>query len=160
MPSLGEELKQQSFRSDGHKVLLSVLRTADLIKLWLLGELKEKGFTLGHYNVLRILRGSPGGLPTLEIMERMIEYSPGITRLLDRLEKEQMVRRTRPDTDRRLVICEITNEGISYLNYLDPRIDAVHEKCVAKMTDEESYILIDLLERIRDQATPEVPMMH
>jgi DNA-binding MarR family transcriptional regulator len=49
-----------------------------------------------QYNVLRILRGAGGnGLPTLSIVERMIENAPGITRLIDRLEKKGLVRRVR-----------------------------------------------------------------
>ena len=40
-----------------------------------------------QYNVLRILRGAePEGLPTLTIAERVIERTPGITRMVDRLD--------------------------------------------------------------------------
>ena len=44
---------------------------------------KAADITLAQYNVLRILRGAgEAGLPTLEIGQRMVEQTPGITRLL------------------------------------------------------------------------------
>jgi hypothetical protein len=56
----------------------------------LAGVVEPHGVTLQQYNVLRILRGAgEGGLPTLEIAQRMIEHAPGITRLLDRLERKR-----------------------------------------------------------------------
>src|ERR1700722_19361616 len=55
-----------------------------------------------------LARRRPGGLPTLDIAERMIEQAPGITRLLDRLEGKKLVRRERPSDNRRQVLCFIT----------------------------------------------------
>jgi len=52
------------------------------------------------------LRGAGDrGLPTLEIAERMIESTPGTTRLIDRLETKKLVSRERCLTDRRQVFC-------------------------------------------------------
>ena len=71
-----------------------------------------RGITLQQYNVLRILRGAgAAGLPTLDIAARMIEKSPGITRLLDRLEARRLVRRVRCPEDRRQVLCYATAEA-------------------------------------------------
>src|SRR5919202_6306910 len=53
--------------------------------------------TAQQYNVLRILRGAgPEGLPTLTIADRMIERTPGITRIVDRLESNGLVVREIP----------------------------------------------------------------
>src|SRR5512140_3127714 len=49
-----------------------------------------------QYNVLRILKGvHPEGHPRCEIMHRMVERAPDITRLIDRLEKQGLVLRDR-----------------------------------------------------------------
>src|SRR3982751_3077611 len=59
-----------------------------------------------QYNVLRILRGAePDGLPTLAIAERVIEKTPGITRMIDRLEAKALVSREIRSHDRRCVYC-------------------------------------------------------
>ena len=63
---------------------VALLRAADGVRRRMAGVLADAGLTLQQYNVLRILRGArPDPLPTLEIADRMIERTPGITRLLD-----------------------------------------------------------------------------
>ena len=95
---------------------VSLMRTSDLIRRAVAVVIDAQGITLQQYNVLRILRGAGGeGLPTLEIAERMIEQTPGITRLLDRLEAKALVGRERCPTDRRQVTCRISREGMMRL---------------------------------------------
>ena len=60
------------------------------------------GLSLKQHNVLRILRRAANeGLPTLEVAARMIEQAPAITRLLDKLEAQGLIRRERSRKDRR-----------------------------------------------------------
>jgi hypothetical protein len=57
----------------------------------------QHGITSQQYSVLRILRrAGPDGLPTLGIVESVIEQTPGMTRLQDRLEANKLERRERP----------------------------------------------------------------
>ena len=73
--------------------------------------LKAEELSSTQYNVLRILRGAPEGLPCGEIGNRMITRDPDITRLLDRLEKRGLVSRCRETKDRRMVLTRITDKG-------------------------------------------------
>jgi len=84
-----------------------LLRAADKLRTFFETICVPFDITNQQYNVLRILRGAePEGLPTLTIAERMIERTPGITRMIDRLEaKGLVVREIRPD-DRRCVHAE------------------------------------------------------
>jgi DNA-binding MarR family transcriptional regulator len=68
-------------------VYLEIVRTADSLTRKLAYLLKSEDLSSTQYNVLRILRGAPEGLPCGEIGSRMITRDPDITRLLDRLEK-------------------------------------------------------------------------
>ena len=91
---------------------MTLLRTADLARRALGAVVEEHAITPQQYNVLRILRGAgASGLPTLEIADRMIEESPGITRLLDRLEAKGLVRRERCPHDRRQVLLHDRRAG-------------------------------------------------
>jgi DNA-binding MarR family transcriptional regulator len=87
--------------------------------------LKNHGeLTLHQYNVLRILRGShPTGLPSGEIANRMIARDPDITRLVDRLERRDLVTRVRSHQDRRVVEVTITEKGLKLLRDLDRHVD-------------------------------------
>src|ERR1700750_2732984 len=94
------------FHSREQEATLGLLRTAAAIKRSLAQVIEPHGITPQQYNVLRILRGAGAeGIPTLTIGERMIEQTPGVTRLLDRLEAKGLVARCRGEDDRRQVLC-------------------------------------------------------
>ncbi|HVS04183.1 MAG TPA: MarR family transcriptional regulator [Thermoanaerobaculia bacterium] len=126
--------------------VLAVLRAADRIRQRVTAALEPHDLTSQQYNVLRILRGARGErLPTLEIAARMIERSPGITRLLDRLEEKGLVARQRCRQDRRQVLCEITPQGLELLRQLDEPIDRVDEASVSALGESERLRLVELL---------------
>ena len=127
-----------------------MLRTADSILRRVTATLAPHGITSQQYNVLRILRGAhPEPLPTLEVGARMIEQTPGVTRLLDRLERLGYVRRERGAMDRRLVECHVTDAGLALLAALDAPIDAVNRAAVAALDASERRALVTLLARLR-----------
>src|SRR6266480_3753059 len=94
---------------------LDLLRTCDLLSRGLIAVLKTEDLSATQYNVLRILRGAPEGLPCGEVANRMITKDPDITRLLDRLEKRGLISRSREVKDRRTVTARITAAGLKLL---------------------------------------------
>src|ERR1700741_3922379 len=98
---------------------LELLRTTDQLSRRLVPLLKAEELSPTQYNVLRILRGAPEGLPCGEIGQRMITRDPDITRLLDRLEKRTLIARWRDSQDRRMVLARITPQGLKMLGRLD-----------------------------------------
>ena len=149
--SVLEEIKQtRPFRSRGQEAAVAILLTADVVRRYVTAILEPQDVTLQQYNVLRILRGShPDPLPTLEIGNRLIEQTPGITRLLDRLEEKGLVRRERCKADRRMVHCWITPAGLALLEALDLPIEEADALCHAGLSETEVDNLIDALAGIR-----------
>ncbi len=149
--SLKEEIRQNlPFRSPGQEARLALMRTVDDLEHRSALILQPAGITHQQYNVLRILRGAaPEGLPTLAIAERMIERTPGITRLVDRLLKKGWVERQRSASDRRQVVCHITDRGLELLAQLDGPINREDDIALAMLSEDEQRLLIDLLARIR-----------
>ena len=119
--ALQTELRQRKpFLSPAHEAVVGLMRTADLIRRHATAMVEPHGITPQQFNVLRILRGAADtGLPTLEVAERMIEQTPGVTRLLDRLEGKELVRRQRCPKDRRQHLCWITAKGLALLENID-----------------------------------------
>ena len=152
---LQDEIKQSvPFRSPSQEAMLGLFRTADILRRASSKVMEDYGLTLQQYNVLRILRGSGGkGLPTLTIAERMVERTPGITRLIDRLLKKGLVERERPPGDRRQVLCRITDEGLDLLEKLEPPVNELDDRCLAMLDHVEKQTLIGLLDRIREAYT-------
>ena len=107
---------------------LDLLRTCDLLSRGPAKLLKSEDLSPTQYNVLRILRGSPEGLPCGEIGNRMITRDPDITRLLDRLEKRELISRCRETKDRRMVMTRITAGGLKLLARLDDAVQDLHRQ--------------------------------
>jgi DNA-binding MarR family transcriptional regulator len=151
------ELRQgRPFRSLEQEALLNILRTADALRHRLALVVAPEGITLQHYNVLRILRGAgPGGLPTLEIAQRMVERSPGITRLVDKLEALGLVQRNRPSDARRCVYCTITPQGLAALERLDQPVDSWTSRHLGRLGEQRLEAVIRILEDIRRELGPE-----
>lgn len=148
---LQEELQQtRPFRSPRHEAMLSVMKTADVVRRRIAGLLDSYDVTMQQYNVMRILRGAgPKGIPTLSIAERLIEETPGITRLLDRMEKRGWVERIRCDRDRRVVYAVITTEGMRLLADIDGPITEFEAEALPHLSEAEVETLIELLARVR-----------
>jgi DNA-binding MarR family transcriptional regulator len=139
------------FRSRRQEAMVGLLLTAEAVR-WPVQDLlsTHEDLTLQQYNVLRILRGAGSkGLPTLEVGARMIERTPGITRLLDRMEQKGLVVRTRSPEDRRQVICRITELGSGLLKKLDRPVDALDDATMGGLDEREIGELIQLLDKVR-----------
>ena len=152
MPSkIQAEIKQtRPFASSRQEALVALLRTTDRVKRHMAGVLAGQNVTMQQYNVLRILRGArPNGLPTMEIRERMLEVAPGITRLVDRLDKRELVERCPLAADRRCVVCRITDSGLDLLANLDGEVALRDAEALRSLTQAEVQTLINLLDQIR-----------
>jgi DNA-binding MarR family transcriptional regulator len=148
---LQEEIRQRKpFATPAQEAFLGILRTADVLRRYASSIVEPHGVTPQQYNVLRILRGAGNeGLPTLEVADRMIEQTPGVTRLLDRLEVKELVRRQRCSKDRRQHLCWITTKGLALLQKLDAPTMRAHAEKVKGINEADLQTLIRLLDAVR-----------
>jgi DNA-binding MarR family transcriptional regulator len=137
--------------SSEEAAFLDLLRTTDMLSRGLVTILKPEDLSSTQYNVLRILRGAPEGLPCGEIAKRMITRDPDITRLLDRLEKRGLISRSREARDRRTVMARITGAGLKLLARLDEPVQAAHRKQLGHLARGRLRLLTDLLREARSQ---------
>ena len=151
MSRLQEELKQRKpFQSVAQEALLGLMRTTDLVRRQVTAFVEPHGITLQQYNVLRILRGGgKEGVPTLEVAERMVEQTPGITRLLDRLEAKGFIKRERCLKDRRQHLCWITPKSAALLEKLDSPMVQFGEHLMKGLKHDDRQALIRLLDALR-----------
>ena len=151
MPLQTELRQTRPFATPMQEAVVALIRTADLVRRSVGAVVEPHDITVQQYNVLRILRGAgERGLPTLDIAERMIEQTPGITRLIDRLEAKALVARERCTTDRRQVWCRITAGGLALLAKLDEPLTAAGERALRRVTRKEIRQLLELLDRTRE----------
>lgn len=151
MPSrLQAEIKQSKpFRNREHEAILGLLRTAAILDHATDEELRPFGLTHTQFNVLRILRGAgQDGLCGREIGERMITKVPDVPRLLDRLEKAELISRERNSDDRRHVTARITAKGKQLVEAVGD-VSKVEAR-FRRLTPEQLTVLIEALDTIRE----------
>lgn len=151
-PGVKTKDKPRPVGSPEETAFLELLRTTDQLTRRLVPVLKAEELSSNQYNVLRILRGSPAGLPSGEIGSRMITRDPDITRLLDRLEKRALISRSRESQDRRMVMARITQEGLKLLARLDGPVQAAHRQQLGHLGHERMAALCRLLRRARGES--------
>ncbi len=131
------------------RAFIALQKAADKLALQADQLLKSNGLTGAQYNVLRILRGAePQGLACSSIAERMISHDPDMTRLLDRMERRNLITRQRQSDDRRVVKTRITSGGLELLKRLDPTVRELHKRQFAHMMSVRVRTLADLLDEM------------
>ena len=118
--SLEQDIKQEKFESEFHKVAVNLLFTSSWLYNINADRLKAHDITPEQYNVLRILRGShPKALMLAEVTCRMIDKSSNATRLVEKLRLKGLVKREICEGNRRQVDIFITDKGLSILKKVD-----------------------------------------
>lgn len=154
MANLKNELKQKAeFRNLEEETLLNILRTGDRLQIQLARLFRDYDVTEPQYNVLRILRGAKGPLPCLEVAARLVTVVPAITGLLDRLEKAGHIQRVRSESDRRVVLVEITKRGLSLVKDIDKPLTQLQRKLLGHMSRKKLIELSQLLSEARSKCS-------
>ena len=152
--TLREEIRQtRPFQTLEQEAYLNLIRTAAALSDDLEQLLRPIGITPAQYNVLRILKGAePAGLCRNEVRDRMLTRMPDMTRLLDRMEKAELVTRSRGADDRRVVSTRITEKGRRILGETEGRIREEHGRRLGHMSEAQLKTLIELLTLMRSAA--------
>jgi DNA-binding MarR family transcriptional regulator len=153
MPArLRTEIHQEKpFKSPEQEAFLNLQRTADVLMGRMAKVLAGQGVSPTQYNVLRILHGAGDeGLPCGAVAERMITRDPDITRLMDRLEKQGLLTRTRDTRDRRVVVARITDKARRIVSALEEPVEQELKAQLGHLGQTRLRELITLLEAVRE----------
>jgi DNA-binding MarR family transcriptional regulator len=128
----------------------SIIRANQLVSTAVDRALRPLNLTFARYEVLMLLSfSSRGALPVTKVGERLMVHPTGITRLVDKLELEGLVRRQPNPSDRRGTLAHITPTG--------RRLATRASRAVAKirfgidLDDTELEDIIRALTRFRQQ---------
>jgi len=72
---------------------------------------QETGIPMRWYDILVQLEETPEGMPMNALADRILYSKSGFTRVVDRMEEAGLVRRVRPDHDRRSILVVLTVKG-------------------------------------------------
>jgi DNA-binding MarR family transcriptional regulator len=138
--------RAKAVKNHEEEAFLNVIQTAEALMWGVAETLKPAGLTPTQYNILRILRGAgEQGLSCKEATERMVTKDSDVTRLLDRLEQQDLIKRERHGKDRRVVLTFITDKGLKQLEKLDAPMQELHRRQLAHLGKVRLNSLADLL---------------
>ena len=113
------------------------------------------GISQRWYDVLVHLEESPDGIPMNELAERILYSKSGFTRVVDRMEEEGLVRRVRPEHDRRSILVVLTEKGIETMEEgRRYHRDGIERHFSKHLTDADVEALTRALEKVSAHARP------
>lgn len=71
----------------------------------------EMGIAARYFDVLVKLEDAPDGLRMNELADKILYSKSGLTRIVDNMERAGLVRRHRPEDDRRSIFLHLTQKG-------------------------------------------------
>jgi DNA-binding MarR family transcriptional regulator len=149
--SLQEELQMSTLPAPGIQVMLQLMLTREAVVRVQERLFEAHGLTIQQYNVLRIVRGGPTkGHPIYEIERRMIYRFANVTRLVDRLEAQGLLKRVADAKDRRVSRVVISPKGKRLMERLDEPVQAMATQLTSCCDEQECLAMSNWLERLRE----------
>ena len=146
---LNKRLKQVKPLNIEHEAVLNLFLAGNFIRKKIDDVCSKYNITNAQYNVLRILKGNhPDGYPRCEIIPRMIDQAPDVTRIIDNLEKQHLVSRSVSNDDRRLSVTKITSKGLNLIMQMEDEMRSVDKYIIENLTKTEIRQLSEICEKI------------
>ena len=148
MSRIDEEIKT-NFTNDKQRFIPNLMYTSNCLQNLFVDLLKPYGISPQQLNVLRILRGAKAEVTMNSIKDLMVDKSPNLTRLSDKLINKGLIDRRRSDNDRRVVYLMISALGLKLLQKIDD--DGLFTKLdfMNLITEKEAKLMNDILDKIR-----------
>ncbi|HLU51587.1 MAG TPA: MarR family transcriptional regulator [Flavobacteriaceae bacterium] len=142
-------IHQKQFANERERVIVNILYTSSWLTYIQMGVFKKFDISMQQYNVLRILKGKyPKPVSVNMIIERMIDKSSNVSRIVEKLRAKSMVMRSECPKDRRQVDVVLTPTGIDLLTECTKELYIVQTN-TDKLNDTENKELNRLLNKLR-----------
>ena len=116
---------------------------------------RDSGIPMRSYDVLVHLEDEPEGLRMNELAERILYSKSGFTRVVDRLEEAGLVRRVRPENDRRSILVVLTDQGRTTMEQArHHHRHSIEQHFSRHLTDTDIKTLTRALEKLSAHARP------
>lgn len=142
-------IRQKEFRNEQERAWINMIYTFNRLTDRINSALRQFNISGPQYNVLRILKGRNGqSACCAEVKRVMLDKSPDLTRLCDRLVAKGLIKREVNAANRREVGLSITREGLALLEEIQPEIDK-QASFLDNLSETEAAQLSLLLDKLR-----------
>ena len=133
--------------STNEKVLMAMVRAAEIFKRTHSTIFRNYGLSFPQYNILRVLDGSRNGMNRIsEVSRIMLVPGANMTGLSKRLEKNGFIIRKADPRDERVTLLEITPKGRKTLKNIEQEKDRSAQTILKGFSKED---ITDLLEKLK-----------
>jgi DNA-binding MarR family transcriptional regulator len=116
---------------------------------------RHYGLTGPQVTAVKMLEGL-GDLSLSALSERMSAKNSTVTGIVDRMERDGLVQRLRSETDRRVVMIRLTDEGKALAEKIPLESMQIFTTALASLTKDEREQLTKLLLKVTDRVAKEV----
>ena len=132
------------------KTIIDFKKTHEMLETVFDNHFKKFDISDSKFKLLVILyKSSEGGLALSEIGNRMQVTKANITGLIDRLERQGLVKRIRRNDDRRKILAVITEKGRKFTENLMQRYREWSNEMIEVLDDNEKEQLIHIMSKLQ-----------
>jgi DNA-binding MarR family transcriptional regulator len=142
-------LRDAGSRASADSLMFAVLEAANTLAERLEDALAAAGLSMAKYGVLDQLAEADDALALSELAETQSCVRSNITQLVDRLEREGLVRRVDDPTDRRIVRAELTPAGKERHREAARQVQRAEREFLGTLADADRRALERALRAIR-----------
>jgi len=144
-----DDVIKSKFNSEYNKLAVNIMYTYGWLNNFISSKLSEYNLTQQQYNILRILRGQHPNSATIGLLkERMIDKTPDVSRLVDRMLLKGIIIRESCCVDRRKSNIKISDEGLKLLKSID-QLQKEFDEFLYSLDANEAAQLNNLLDKLR-----------
>jgi MarR family transcriptional regulator, organic hydroperoxide resistance regulator len=133
-----------------------VQKLVRMFQLFERDQIKVHGFTSSQcYSLIEILKS--GSLPMNELSDRMNLDTSTMTRVIDKLVRDELIKRERDEADRRMVLVALTEKGIDAATKLNSSVNEYYKKIISSIPTgktEEVLSAVSVLLKAFETANP------
>jgi len=135
--------------STNEKVLIAIVRTAEIFKRTHSAIFRNYGLSFPQYNVLRVLDASREGMNKIsEVSRIMLVPGANMTGIGKRLERKGFLIRKSDPNDERVTLLEITPKGRRTLKNIEQEKDRSLETILRGFSGEDKTEFLDKLKQL------------
>ena len=123
----------------------------------LLPVLDEKSLTLPQFFLLGLLRDAQKPLSMTEIANLMQHSTAATTGIVDRMERQKLLKRSLTTEDRRMVFVTVSSKGIELLSFIQSKRANYVENLMSGLKAEERSAWVAIYEKILAFRKQEAP---
>lgn len=132
---------------------IALLRARERVMFPIRAMLSNAGITEQQWRVLRVLQET-GPLEPTRIADQACLLLPSLTRILQKLEEKQLIKRRRDPSDRRKQIVQITAKGTKVIDDNLETSAALMQQVRDRMGRQRFEALLDLLNELDNPSDP------